>query len=165
MSHADTLALNSVSVRYRLSEKTLLGEEAPEDFEAWDIAAHVDSPWMLTSLADMPINPRLMVSAGRLRGADENALVVSVVPQLYQQSEGGAFSLDVGVGGAWFSRYVFGVQDFGGPFQFALTLGITAPFYAHVGVGYRFMHYSDAGLNGPGTTGADFHMMELRYRF
>ncbi|WP_410000329.1 acyloxyacyl hydrolase [Halomonas sp. I1] len=32
-------------------------------------------------------------------------------------------------------------------------------------MGYRFLHYSDAGVNGPDTTGADFHMIEFRYRY
>jgi hypothetical protein len=57
------------------------------------------------------------------------------------------------------------LQDFGGPLQFALTLGIEVPLYGHAAAGYRFMHYSDAGFYAPGTIGADMHMVELLYRF
>lgn len=35
----------------------------------------------------------------------------------------------------------------------------------NLGLGYRFLHYSDAGINGSNTTGADFHMVEFTYRF
>ena len=108
---------------------------------------------------------RLMASAGVLRGAGENALVVSVIPELTLGSQDGRFLLDLGAGGALFSRHRFGTQDFGGPFQFALTLGIGGPLYRQLGLGYRFLHYSDAGVNGSDTTGADFHMIEFRYRY
>lgn len=47
--------------------------------------------------------------------------------------------------------------------------GLLAPGPSHadeqLGLGCRFLHYSDAGVNGSDTTGADFHMIELRYRF
>jgi hypothetical protein len=71
----------------------------------------------------------------------------------------------MGAGGALLSRHRFGTQDYGGPFQFALTLGAGVPLSEHLGLGYRFMHYSDAGINGSNTTGADFHMVEFTYRF
>ena len=63
------------------------------------------------------------------------------------------------------SRYEFGTQDFGGPFQFALTAGAGFQVYKGLGLGYRFMHYSDASVNGGDTIGADFHMIELSYWF
>ena len=105
-----------------------------------------------------------MASAGMLRGVGRNALVVSLIPEFVLGSEDGRFAIDIGAGRSVFSRYRFGSQDYGGPMQFALTLGITVPLYKKLGIGYRFHHYSDAGLNGPNTTGADFHMLELSYR-
>jgi hypothetical protein len=107
---------------------------------------------------------RLMASAGILRGVGETAVVASLIPELTLGSEDGRFTLDLGVGGALFSRHRFGTQDFGGPFQFALTLGIGVPLYKKLGLGYRFMHYSDAAVYGSDTTGADFHMIEFIYR-
>ena len=53
----------------------------------------------------------------------------------------------------------------GGPVQAALTLGVSVPVYERFAVGYRFMHYSDGGAYGSDTIGADFHMLELSYRF
>ena len=73
--------------------------------------------------------------------------------------------LDLGVGGALLSRYKFENQDYGGHFQFALTLGVGVPLYGRLGVGYRFLHYSDAGIHGKHSIGADFHMVAFIYRF
>lgn len=164
-SYSEELELQSLSIRARVSEKTLLGKDAPEDFKEYDVSANFHFPWNSYSTSGWGISSRLMASAGILRGAGENALVVSLIPELTLGSEDGRFVLDLGAGGALFSRYRFGTQDYGGPFQFALTSGVTVPLYKNLGLGYRFLHYSDAGVNGSDTTGADFHMVEFSYRF
>ena len=106
-----------------------------------------------------------MLSAGLLHGAGKDAFVLSAVPEFTFGSKDGKYILDFGVGGALISRNRFGIQDFGGTFQFAITAGVTVPLWDNLGIGYRFMHYSDAGLWGSNTTGADFHMIELNHRF
>ncbi len=164
-SHADGWELQSLGVRARVSEKTLLGDRAPEDFKEYDLSANVALPWERYAASGWGMGSRLMASAGLLRGSGKNALVVSAIPELTLGSEDGRFLLDLGAGGALISRHRFGTQDYGGPFQFALTLGVGVPVYRRLGIGYRFLHYSDAGVNGPDTTGADFHMVEFRYRF
>lgn len=164
-SYADDLSVQSLSLRARVSEQTLLGDDAPEDFEEYDLSANVALPWESYSTSGWGMGTRLMASAGLLRGAGENAFVVSVIPEVTLGSQDGRFLLDLGAGGALFSRHRFGTQDYGGPFQFALTVGLGIPFYQQLGVGYRFLHYSDAAVNGSDTTGADFHMIEFRYRY
>ncbi|MDP6968776.1 MAG: acyloxyacyl hydrolase [Gammaproteobacteria bacterium] len=163
--HSKNLSLLSLSIRTRVSEQTLLGEDAPESFKEYDIAANFRLPWQDYSTSGWGIGTRLMASAGMLRGAGESALVVSLIPEFTIGSEDGRFTVDLGIGGALFSRSRFGVQDFGGPFQFALTLGASAPLYKQLSLGYRFLHYSDMGLHGSHSTGADFHMLEFSYRF
>ena len=164
LSYSKDLSLQSLSMRARVSEKTLLGEDAPEDFKAYDVSANFGLPWKSYSTSGWGMGTRLMASTGILRGAGENALVVSLIPELTLGSEDGRFTLDLGAGGALFSRHRFGTQDYGGPFQFTLTLGVGVPLYKKLGLGYRFLHYSDAGVNGSDTTGADFHMIEFSYR-
>lgn len=164
LSYSEDLSLLSLSMRARVSEKTILGEQAPEDFQEYDVAANFRLPWERYSTSGWDVGTRLMVSAGILQGAGETALVVSLIPELTLGSEDGRFTLDLGVGGALFSRHRFGTQDYGGPFQFALTLGVGVPLYKKLRLGYRFLHYSDAGVNGSDTTGADFHMIEFSYR-
>jgi len=164
VSYSDDLNLQSLSIRARISEKTLLGEDAPEDFEEYDVSANFELPWNNYSTFGWGVGTRLAASGGLLRGAGKSALGVSLIPEVTLGSDDGRFTLDMGVGGALFSRYRFGTQDYGGPFQFALTLGVRGPLYKKLGIAYRFLHYSDAGVNGPDTIGADFHMIELSYR-
>ena len=152
-------------MRARFSEATVLGDVPPEDFQEYDAAATFALPWARYSGSGWGAGTRLMASAGALRGAGETALVVSLIPLLAIGSQDGRFTLDLGIGGALLSRQHFGTQHFGGAFQFALTLGISVPLYERLGVGYRFLHYSDASMYGSHTTGVDFHMIEFTYRF
>lgn len=161
---AEDLSLLSVGMRARVSEKTVLGNVAPESFQEYDAVVNFGLPWGQYSRSGWGVGTRLMASVGALRGSGKTALAVSLIPGLAFGSQNGRFTLDLGAGGALLSRHRFGRQDYGGPFQFALTLGVAVPLYERLGVGYRYLHYSDAGLNGSYTTGADFHMIEFTYR-
>lgn len=162
--YSEELGLQSISLRTRLSEGTVLGKDAPERFTEYSLAANFALPWKKYSPDAWGIGSRVMASIGNLRGLGKNSLIVSLVPELVIGSEDGKFTFDFGVGAALFSRYQFGSQDYGGAFQFALTVGLGVPVYEKIGVGYRFQHYSDAALHGEHTVGADFHMVELSYR-
>lgn len=163
-SYAQGYDLHSLGVRARLSEKTVLGKDAPERFKEYSVSGNFVLPWEAYNDSGWGVGSRVMASGGLLRGVGKNALLVSLVPELVFGSQDGRFIFDMGAGAALFSRYKFGSQDYGGPFQFALTLGLGIPVYERFGVVYRFQHYSDAGLNGDDTIGADFHMLELNYR-
>ncbi len=165
LSHAEGLRLLNLSMRARVLGATVLGEQQPEEFQEYDVAANFGLPWERYSTTNWGMGTRLMASAGIMRGGGETALVVSLIPELTLGSEDGRFTLDLGAGGALISRHRFGTQNYGGPFQFALTVGIGVPLYKKLGLGYRFLHYSDAGVNGSDTIGADFHMIEFSYRF
>ena len=158
-------SLLSVGIRATLSSIDVVGDAAQEEFLEYSVAANFRLPWAWYSQSGWGVGTRLMASAGALYGAGETALVVSLIPHLALGSQDGKFTLDIGAGGALLSRQHFGTQDFGGPFQFALTVGVGVPLFERLGVGYRYLHYSDAGMNGPHTTGADLHMLELTYRF
>ncbi len=164
LSHSEELRLQGLGIRSRFSGSTVLGDQQPEKFQEYDLAANFGLPWERYSTSGWGAGTRLMASAGMMRGAGKNALVVSLIPELTLGSEDGRFTLDLGAGGALLSRYRFGTQDYGGPFQFALTAGVGFPLYKKLGLGYRFLHYSDAGINGNNTIGADFHMIEFNYR-
>lgn len=163
-SHSEGLSLQSLSMRVRVSGATTLGEQQPEEFQEFDVAANFGLPWERYSTSGWGVGTRLMASAGIMRGGEKNALVVSLMPEFTLGREDGRFVLDFGAGGALLSRHRFGTQDYGGPFQFALTAGASVPLYKKLGLGYRFLHYSDAGITGPDAIGADFHMIEFSYR-
>lgn len=159
-SHSD-----SFSIRGSFSDATVVGKDAPENFDAYDISSNFDLPWKSSSIFGLNISTRLMTSAGILRWGSKDALVVSIMPELLIGSKDGRYYLDIGGGLAFLSRYRFGTQDFGDHLQFAFTSGITIPLYEELSVAYRYMHYSDGGVHGSGTTGADLHMIELTYNF
>jgi hypothetical protein len=163
-SRAAEYELLSVGVRARMGEKKVLGVVAPESFRQYDVTAAIRLPWE-QPLAGWAVGTRLLASAGVLEGAGKAALVVSLIPVLAIGPQGGRFALDLGAGLALLSRHRYAQQDFGGPLQFALTTGLSVPLHERVGVGYRYLHYSDASAYGRGTIGADFHMLELSYRF
>jgi len=164
-SRAEGLCLLSLGMRASVSEATVLGDVAPETFQEYDAVASFGLPWGRYSQSGWGAGTRLMVSAGALLGAGETALVVSLIPVVALGSQDGRLTLELGIGGALLSKHHFGSQDYGGPLQFALTLGAGVPLYKRLGLGYRFLHYSDAGIYGDYTTGADLHMVELTYRF
>jgi hypothetical protein len=152
-------------VRWRVGGGDVLGKEQRADFHEYDIWATAQLPWRRHSASGWGVDTRMLASAGIFRGAGTNALVVSVLPLLALGSQDARFTVDFGAGLAVLSRSKYGEQDFGGPLQAALTFGITLPLYRRYGVGYRFMHYSDAGAYGSDTIGADLHTIEMSYRF
>ncbi len=165
VNHSGEIGLQSLSLRANLSSATTLGAPQPEEFEEYDLAVNVSLPWQYDFVSGWRLGSRLMGSAGILRGGGEDGAVVSFIPELTIGSADERFLIDIGAGAALLSKSRFGTQDFGGPFQFALTVGVAVPIYKQWGVGYRFLHYSDAGINGSNTVGVDNHMLEIYYRF
>ena len=157
--------LLNLGIRGVLSSFDVIGDDASEEFQAYDVAATFGLPWGWFSKSGWGARVRLMIGAGAFTGGGDTGVVVSLLPLLAFGGWDGVFTLDMGAGAALFSRSTFGAQDFGGPFQYALTAGVGIRLFKRLGAGYRFMHYSDAGLYGNHTTGADLHMLEITCRF
>lgn len=163
---AADLQLESAGIRLQIGEKShVIGALQPESFHETDVDAVFSLPWERTFESGWKARARLVTHAGILRGQNESALVVAAIPTLTLGTQNGSFLIDTGLGLGYLSRHRFALQDFGGPLQFALTLGIEVPLFQNIAAGYRFMHYSDAGFYAPGTIGADMHMVEMLYRF
>jgi len=143
------LDLASAGVRWRVGGERVLGQEQPEAFREYDVWVAVGLPWQRYSTSGWGVGTRLLTSVGLLKGAESNALVVSVLPVFAFGSQDGRFNVDLGAGVAVLSQNKFAQQDFGGPLQAALTFGVGIPLYQRLGVGYRFMHYSDTPMPGP----------------
>lgn len=165
-SQAVDMDLQSVGIRLQIGEKShVIGALQPESFHEYDVVANFKLPWERQLKSGWRASTRLVTHAGVLRGQNKTALVAVAIPTFALGKQDGSFLIDTGLGLAYLSRHRFELQDFGGPIQFALTLGIEVPVYQHFAAAYRFMHYSDAGFYAPGTIGADMHMLELLYRF
>ncbi len=165
LAFADDFDLLSIGVRAVVGEKRTLGKVAPESFHEYDLMATLQLPLEEFIPPNLGLEMRLLVSVGAIQGAGKTAGVVSVIPVLAIATQDGRFVVDAGLGAGLITERYFGRQDFGGLLQFALTAGCSAPLYGSFAAGYRFLHYSDAGLHGPDTVGTDFHTVELIYRF
>jgi len=164
-AYAADLKLLNIAIRAKVSDQRVLGKVQPVSFEEYDVMGTFRLPEAYQIASRLGLETRLLTSIGIFRGAGKTAVVASVIPVLAIASRDGRFYADAGAGLAAMSRYRYAQQDFGGPLQFALTAGFGVPLYGHFGIGYRFLHYSDAALYSSSTIGADFHMLELLYRF
>jgi hypothetical protein len=164
-SHAFDLTVVTAGIRARVGSDDVIGKEQKEEFHEYDVWASLKLPWQAYTASGWGVDTRLLTSIGLFGGGGVSAVAVSALPLAVFGTQDGRFSIDVGVGLALLSRSVYGQQDFGGYLQGALTFGVSIPLYRRFGAGYRFMHYSDAGIYGYDTIGADMHMLEVLYRF
>lgn len=163
-SYAEDMSGIAVGIRGGISGNSFLGEEAQEDYEEVDLVVTAELPWGLYHRSGWGLGMNLMMSAGVLTGAGDTGLIGTVVPAITVGKKKW-FLIHAGGGAGLFSRYKFGIQNFGGPFQIVANTGITIIPVRSIGVGYQFQHFSDAALYGPDSRGVDMHLFELNYRF
>ena len=165
-SRAGEVLLESFQVRGGFSGGSPIGEEETENFYQGDVALSVRLPWQWEVGSGWIFRTRMLGSAGVLRGAQDTAGVFTFVPvDVAFGRKDGLVTIDMGAGGGLFTRQTFGIQDFGGPFQFVWTFGITSRFAGPFGAGYHFQHYSDATIYGSESRGTDVHLFEVIYWF
>lgn len=163
---AGEFAFESIRIRGGVSGGSPLGRERQSDFNQIDLAATVRLPWEKELGGGWILGTRMLASIGALRGANESNGIMTVVPlDIVLGRKDGLVAIDMGGGGALLSDSKFGRQNFGGPFQFVWTFGITSRVAGPLGVGYHFQHYSDATLYGQDSRGVDLHLIELIYWF
>jgi hypothetical protein len=165
-SYADGVSPLNIALRGGATGAPVLGRDSFEDFQQYDVAVAARLPWSWYSESGWGVGTRAMASVGALTAAGDTAFLTTFVPGIFAGPRDSVLSVDLGAGVALLSRREFGRQDFGGIFQFALTLGLTlpVPFTERFGIGYRFHHLSDAGLYDGGK-GVDVHMLEITYKF
>jgi Lipid A 3-O-deacylase (PagL) len=155
-----------VAIRGGMSGGSPIGEEQNFYFRQLDLAAKFRLPWEKEIGSDWVFGSKMLGSAGVLNGGNESNAVVAFLPLAFSLArKDNLLSLDVGGGWALLSDYKFGTQNFGGPFQFVWTFGVTSRLVGPFGLGYQFWHYSDATLYGSDSRGADLHLFELIYWF
>lgn len=156
------LDLVSVGVRYGTNAAT----DKAGAMDRVDVFWSWRTPFAWEFTRGWDIGWRLNTSLGLIQGQGEVGGVATIVPTLTLGDTGNVFALEGGAGAALFTRWEYGdVEDFGGPMQFILDVGINFRVYEHLGLGYRFQHWSDAGIHGDDNRGVEMHMLELSYRF
>ncbi len=112
------------------------------------------------------IGVRLNASVGAIYGQREAGAVGTLVPTLALGDTDNMLSFEAGAGVALFSKWEYGTaDDFGGPLQIILELGVTYRVSKRFGVGYRIQHWSDAGIHGTDNRGVEMHLFEFSYRY
>ena len=135
-----------------------------EDFERYDVFAIIGLPWRWTYPSGWEVSWRLNGAAGVIRGGGDRGFISEITPGLAFSKPSWRVTLDFGGGGALLSKYKFGSQSFGGPFQFIGYAGLSVHLDRNFVAGWRFHHMSDATIYGKGQ-GVDFNMLELSYYF
>ena len=166
-SIAGDITLLDIGPRYGFSRnEPLLGKRQTESFDLFDVAATFRLPWSWP-LGQSPfsIETRLITSAGALSAAGKTGFIAAVHPDVALTGWNNFVSIDVGVGLAFLGREQYGSQDFGGPVQFGLTMALQIHPISHAFAGFRFQHFSDAGMYGSDSLGIDLYLIEVGYRF
>jgi hypothetical protein len=166
-SIAGDMTLLSIGPRYGFSlNEPLLGKRQTETFNLVDVAATFRLPWSWP-LGQSPwsVETRLITSAGALSAAGETGFIATVQPNVALTGWKDFVSIDAGVGLAFLSREQYGSQDFGGPVQLGLTMALQIHPISHAYAGFRFQHFSDAGMYGSDSLGIDLYLIEVGYRF
>jgi hypothetical protein len=160
------MTLLGIGPRYGIGGDSPLGEEQKEDFRLYDVAAMLRLPWGWQHRSSgYGLETRFLASAGELAAAGQTSFMSTMIPLLALTSPLSSLSIDAGIGPGFFSNYKFGVQNFGGPVQIVGTAGIGVTLFSGLHAGYRFQHFSDAGMYGPKSLGVDMHIMDMRYTF
>ena len=166
-SIAGDMTLLSIGPRYGFSlNEPLLGKRQTETFNLVDVAATFRLPWSWP-LGQSPwsVETRLITSAGALSAAGTTGFIAAVQPDVALTGWNDFVSIDAGVGLAFLSREQYGSQDFGGPVQLGLTMALQIHPISHAYAGFRFQHFSDAGMYGSDSLGIDLYLIEVGYRF
>lgn len=135
-----------------------------EDFEQFDVFAIMGLPWEQESPSGWEARLQLRGSAGALRGAGDTGFITTLTPGFSLKIPSWRLIFDGGVGGALISKWEFGRQDIGGPFQFIAHGGVGVQLPWNMVVGWRFHHMSDATIYR-NSRGVDLHMLEVSYSF
>ena len=135
-----------------------------EDFEQFDVFAIMGLPLVWEGASGWELRSQLRGSAGALRGAGDLGFITTLTPGLALRVPKWRLIFDGGAGGALISKWEFGRQDIGGPFQFIAHVGVGVQLPGNMVVGWRFHHMSDATVYGD-SRGVDFHMLEVGYYF
>jgi len=156
------LSLIAVGARYGTNAAT----DKAGALDRVDVFWSWRSPFAWEFKPGWDIGARLNASVGALHGQGETGAVGTLVPTLAIGDTGNVFSFEAGVGAALLSKWQFGtVEDFGGPLQFILDVGVNFRVYKRFGLGYRFQHWSDGSIHGDDNRGVEMHMLEFSYRF
>ncbi len=139
-------------------------DDRTKGFEEAEAFANCNLPWLWKLGYQWAVQSRLDFSAGWLGAHGDDAFIGSLGPSLLLSYKPWPVSLEAGSSPTLMTVHNFGQTDLGGAFQFTTHIGVNWDVVAHVRVGYRFEHISNAGIYHD-NPGINFHMFALSYLF
>lgn len=136
-----------------------------ENFKQYDVFGIIQHPGSWEWPGGWEARYRWYASAGALKAAGENGFTATLGPGIAFTDRDRNLTLELGTGAAFLSDERYGEQDTGGPLQILAHVGVSYHFPQHVTLGWRFQHFSDAGIYGKNNRGVDIHFLELSHRF
>ena len=134
------------------------------DFEQFDVVGILGFPGVWHGPWDWKARYQLTTTGGALRGNEDVAFIGGMTVGVAVINRRWRTTLDYGLGGVLLSKWKFGRQNVGGPFQFIAHGGLLFHLPGNFLAGYRFHHMSDGTIYG-NNRGVDLHMLEVRYQF
>ncbi len=142
-----------------------LPPQEKHDFQQYDVFGILGFPGSWEWPRGWEARYRWYASAGVLHAAGENGFISTTGPGVTFTKWDWNVSLEFGTGAVFVSKQHYGKQDFGGHVQILGHGGVFYHFPGNIVGGWRFQHFSDAGIYGSNNRGVDLHFLELSYRF
>ena len=158
---AENKSLHALGIRYGTND----GTDKKTSLRRYEVYGIFNLPWSVQLAAKLDLDTRLIISGGKLDGEGDAGFIGTLSPGISFTDKGKRFSLEISGGVAVLPDYRMGEEDFGGPVQFTIDAGFGVRLFKHLGLCYRFQHFSDAALWGSDNRGVDMHLLELGYRF
>ncbi|MFP4673359.1 MAG: acyloxyacyl hydrolase [Opitutales bacterium] len=142
------------------------GIDAEEDvsLDAYEIYGQVATPWQWEWTEDLAASLAFEASAGIFHGSNETAGFFRAAPTLHVKHRNYPARLAVAAGVSRLTEDTFGDHDLGGTFQFSSSIGLDWEFVSDWHVGYRFRHFSNAGIHST-NPGLNLHLFALGHSF
>lgn len=120
-------------------------------------------PWELRARSGWGVGPQIQVTAGFLNSAGEYGFIGSLGPAFILGKTGFPLEIDLGFSGAVLTRDKFQDRDYNGYGQFISHGGVNYRCSPSLGLGYRYQHMSNAGINGISNPGVNMHLISLHW--
>ena len=156
---AAEIKLESAGARYGLS-----AHRSSNRFGQLEGYIDLKLPWHRNFRTNWSVYPRLDLSAGSLYGRGESGFVGSVGPSLALERKGLPLVFSLGLSPTVLGQDTYRDKHFGTPLQFTSHAGLDWRLGAHVNLGFRFQHMSNASLSSH-NPGLNLHMFSIGYRY
>jgi lipid A 3-O-deacylase len=134
-----------------------------ESYSQYEVYVNFNLPWAWRSEPKWIVGSFVGINVGAIV-CEKDAFLGSIGPEFYVLAPSQRLSFSAGIYPTYISRSSFGIDNFGGPFQFTSALDIDFHFLRQMSLGYRFQHMSNAGLFDK-NPGLNTHILELTYLF